>query len=175
MTSEILAAAFVTGILVKIVDQFEDKKVKLFKNANTLLGITYGFLIAYVMLKSDLVANLWMAAVLGNLIAGKVDSAGHRLGIFSMLFILAVFGFPRFDAHLLVIFVLAAYLDEFAIELGKKRRIKNEFIARMASYRLLLELTAFAVSFYTAQWIIFASILFFDVGYMVVAEAGKKY
>ncbi len=170
MTSEILAAAFVTGILIKIVDQFEDKKTKLFRNANTLLGTAYGFLTAYVMLKSGLVANLWMAAVLGNVLAGKIDAAGHRIGIFSMLVILSFLGFPKFDAYLLAIFVVAAYLDEFLTELAKRSKIKNEFIARMAPYRLLLKAAAFAASIYTGQWVIFASILLFDIGYVIASK-----
>ncbi len=175
MTSEILAAAFVTGILVKIVDQIEDKKIKLMENVNVFLGITYGFLIAYVMLKSEIVASLWMAAVLGNIIAGKIDAPGHRLGIFSMMLMLAVFGFPKIDAYLLVIFVLAAYFDEFLKGLSDKRKIKNKAIAKIASYRLLLEASAFAVSFYTGRWILFASILLFDIGYIIAAKLGKRY
>lgn len=172
MTSEILAAAFVTGIIVKLVDQAEDRKIRLFRNANALLGIAYGFLIAYVMLKSDLVANLWMAAVLGNVLAGKIDAPGHRTGIFSMLFALAVLGFPEFNPYLLAVFALAAYLDEFLPALAKKIKIKNKTAVRMASYRLLLEAAAFAVSFLSGQWVLFASILLFDLGYIIASKAG---
>ncbi len=175
MTSEILAAAFVTGILIKIVDQFEDKKTKLFRNANTLLGITYGFLTAYVMLKSGLVANLWMAAVLGNVLAGKIDAAGHRIGIFSMLVILSFLGFPKFDAYLLAIFIVAAYSDELLKDFNDNKKIKNKTVAVIAPYRVILKVAAFAVSFYTWQWILFASILLFDAGYLIAAKASKRY
>lgn len=176
MTAEILAAAFVTGIVVKLTDQIEDKKIKnrTIKNFSPLLGTFYGFLIAYVILKSPAVANLWMAAVLGNMLAGKIDSTAHKLGLFSMLATLSIFGFPSFNVILLVLFFAAAYLDEFLKGLGESGKIKSIIFNKIVEYRLILEATAFAVSLYTAQWILFASILIFDLGYVAVNELTKN-
>lgn len=172
MAPEILAAAFATGILVKLVDQIEDKKLKM-KNMSALLGIFYGFLIAYVMIKSPIVANLWMAAVLANIAAGKIDAAGHRFGIFTMLIVLILMGFPQFNFYLIALFLITAYFDEHLKNMGDARKIKNKTFAKMASYRVVLELTAFAVSVYTGEWILFASILAFDVGYAMINKLNK--
>ncbi|MBI3413138.1 MAG: hypothetical protein HY051_03595 [Candidatus Aenigmarchaeota archaeon] len=177
MASDILAAAFVTGIIVKLTDQMEDKNKKSnsMKNIPAFLGTVYGVLISYVMLKSPVVANLWMAAVLGNILAGNMDVKGHRIGIFTMLSVLAVFGFPKFESYLLLVFTVAAYFDEFLKDLGESGKIKSTIFNRIVEYRLILEATAFAVSLYTAQWILFASIFLFDLGYIIVNELTKRH
>ncbi len=172
MVTEILAAAFATGIVVKIVDDISDKKLKI-KNTSTLFGMFYGFLIAYVMIKSPAVADLWMAAVLANIAAKKIDATGHRFGIFTMLTALILMGFPRFNFYFVSLFLIAAYLDEYLKNMSDARKIKNKFIGKAASYRIVLELTVFAVSVYTGQWILFASILAFDIGYAIVNRLNR--
>lgn len=172
MAIEILAAAFATGIVVKLVDEIEDGKDKTRKKsggAAALLGIFYGFLMAYVMIKSALVANLWMAAVLANVLAGKIDAAGHRLGVFSMLLILSITGFPKFEAGLLAFFALAAFSDEFLEGLAEKRKIRGRIASKMAQLRAVLEISALAASIYLNQWMLFASILLFDTGYVLAS------
>ncbi|MBI4177106.1 MAG: hypothetical protein HY516_01960 [Candidatus Aenigmarchaeota archaeon] len=174
MAPELFAAAFAAGIVVKLVDQIEDDGLKL-KNTALLFGLFYGFLLAYVMIKSSLAANLWMAAVLANVLAGKIDAPGHRLGVFSMLFILSIIGFPKFDASLLALFALAAYADEFLEGLGERKKIKNKSLSKIARLRAVLEITAFAVSVYTGQWTLFALILLFDAGYIAASVRAGKY
>ncbi len=177
MTPEILAAAFVSGIIVKLTDRIGDKKIKnkSIKNFSALLGITYGFLTAYVILKSPIVASLWMAAVLGNILAGNIDSIGHRFGLFAMLAMLAMSGFPQFNAYSLALFVVASYADEVLKNLSDAKKIKNKTFAKIAPYRVLLETAAFITSLHTGQWILFISILFFDIGYVIAAKSGKLY
>ena len=172
MSTETLAAAFATGIVVKIVDEISDKKLKI-KNASALFGMFYGFLIAYVMIKSPVAADLWMAAVLANIAAGKIDATGHRFGVIFMLTALILMGFPRFNLYFVALFLAAAYFDEHLKNMSDARKIKNKAIAKAASYRIVLELTAFAVSIYTGQWIIFASILAFDIGYAIVNKLNR--
>lgn len=171
--TEILAAAFMTGILVKLVDDIEDKKLKI-KNVSVFLGMFYGFLTGYVIIKSPIAANLWMAAVLANIAAGKIDATGHRFGIFAMLSTLVLIGFPQFNFYFILLFLIAAYFDEHLKNMSDSRKIRNKKLSKLASYRLLLEMSAFAVSVYTGQWILFASILFFDLGYALIGKLNDK-
>ncbi len=165
MSLEIIAAAFATGILVKFTDDTHDKPIKRFRSAEMFLGFVYGVLLSYVALKSADVANLWIAAVLANLLAGKLDSRGHRAGAFAMFVILSVFGFPALQPVLFFPFLAAAYADEFFEKDTKK--IKNKAFAAMLSYRPFLEVAAFSASVLTGAWIIFASIAAFDTGYIL--------
>ena len=175
MTANILAAALATGIIIKIVDNIEDKHIKSMKTLSVPFGIVYGFLIAYVMVSSSLVANLWMAAVLGNLVAGKIDAAGHRFGLFFMFVILSIIGFPVFDIPMLLIFLAATYADELSSDLNDAKKIKNKLVSRILSYRPFLEVTAFAISLQTGEWLLFLSIFVFDIGYCLTSKlAGKR-
>ncbi len=167
---DILIAAFATGMFVKVVDDIEGRPMKWLNRASVALGGFYGLLISYVMLRSALVANLWMAVVLGNLIAGKIDSPGHRSGLFSMLVTVSIFGFPKFEPALLAVFIAAAYADEFFKGLSDRKKFRSGFFSSLVSHRVLSEVAAFVVSFYTTQWLLFASIFAFDAGYLLTSR-----
>ncbi|MFH0889923.1 MAG: hypothetical protein V1836_02140 [Candidatus Aenigmatarchaeota archaeon] len=167
---EIIAAAFATGILVKFVDDIHDKPMKRFKNVEMFFGFSYGLLLSYVALKSADVANLWIAVVLANFLAGKLDSPGHRIGAFSMFAILFILGFPMLQPALFLIFLAAAYADEFFSDLADAKKIKNKTIAKIILCRPFLEVAAFVAAAITATWIIFASIIAFDLGYVATKK-----
>lgn len=105
------ALAALTGILVKSVDQLED----VFKKENKakfILAILYGILIGFSISFSSF-SSLWIAVLLAQLIAGKVDRKSHMLGVGVAIVFIAIFGINEINLTNFLILLIFASIDEF--------------------------------------------------------------
>ncbi len=170
----VLFYLFLTGVLTKFADLIADEGLQIRKIFSYAIGIVYGALIAYVLATQPLLAPLGLAVVLSVLLTQKIDRKPHNIGIASIFLFLAMWGFPRVDVVLAVVFLAAGSLDEIGNDLADKGRIRSA-ARKIFEYRLVLEITAFLVSLITWQWIIFIGMLSFDVGYRLTTELGKRF
>jgi len=182
----LLAISFFTGISTKIVDLIEDDGLKLFKFDKFVFAVIYGLLIGYVISNYNVVAPLWMGAVFALIIARKIDTKAHVVGLISALMFVGFFGFGKINILFLIIFLIAGFLDEILSDfaegspllknplLKKPNKIKiNKNIKKILEMRPLLEISALVVSFVILDFSLFGAILFFDVGYNLTARYGK--
>lgn len=163
----ILILAFFVGLLVKLTDQIVDEGLNCIKYSEYLFGSLYGILMAQIVVSSNsLVASLWIGLIIGVIITNKIDHLSHMLAIGSFLLYLGIIGFPALSALYLIIFTIAAALDEIIEE-----RIKaKERLLNLLKKFVGLEMVSFIVSIITGIWTVFLSILLFDLGYIIIAR-----
>jgi len=170
---EVLPVVFLTGFLNRIADMVADDGMKLNMNVAYIAGILYGFLIAYTITHYPLLAPLGLAVVLSVLMTGKIDHPVHYLGISSMLFFSAFFGFFRTDMAVLVFFIAAAAIDEIGNGLSDRKRIRG-IAGEFFRLRLTLDAAAFFISLASGSWIIFLSIIAYDLGFTYIFTRGVR-
>jgi len=169
----IFLAAFFTGFLTKFVDLKYDNKLKINEIFILIAGFVYGFLIAFAISESWIIAPLWLGIVLGLIFTKKIDVLGHYIGIGSMIIFLIIFGIPQINIFLLTLFTLLCVAEEIINDKIDKIKKKN-LIFKILKYRPILEITALIVSIITGYWIIFFMLLSFDIAYILTDYFGIK-
>ncbi|MBD3310147.1 hypothetical protein GF351_02925 [Candidatus Woesearchaeota archaeon] len=160
----ILLIALLTGFLTKLTDMIDEHGLRFFRGASILFGSIYGILIGYVISSSAVVAPLWIGAFIGVMIFGKIDAAGHYAGLAAALLYLLIFGMPSFSWLLLAVFMISSAKDEFWVWYKRKNRLKG-WLGRLIELRPTTETAAFAASLITGAWMLWLSILCFDIAY----------
>ncbi|MFN7991820.1 MAG: hypothetical protein U0R44_06730 [Candidatus Micrarchaeia archaeon] len=148
--------AFIAGVLVKLVDDLEDER----KTSSALkypLALAYGLIIGY-LIGSSAFSVLFLAALIAQVFARKIDTISHKIGFTVAILSLLAFGFPPLDIPLFAFFLILAFLDE-ADFLGKLHPITE--------YRLVLKAGALLMVAF-GRWDYFAGIICFDIGYEAV-------
>ncbi|MFH1056523.1 MAG: S-adenosylmethionine decarboxylase [Candidatus Micrarchaeota archaeon] len=169
-----LVVAFVVGFLSKLTDVQVDEKKFIAKNFKFATGLAYGILYALLLSFGIQFATLFLGIAIAVLLAGKIDSKPHQFAIAGFLFALVFFGLPQVNLLFLVLFVAFALLDEFWNDYFDVRRSKS-LLAKIAKYRLSLEAFAFVLSVYSNDWLFFAGIIAYDVGYWLAIFASSLF
>ncbi len=157
-------AAFLSGFAVKIVDWIDDERKK--KTPDSIryaIAIIYGLLIGYVIGNATF-AMIFLAALIAQVFAKKIDTKAHQLGFLVAAISLFWFGFPELDLPLFVFFAALAFLDEIDF-LGKLHPITE--------YRLLLKIAAL-VPLAMGRIDYFIGIIAFDLGYLGFQALSKN-
>ncbi len=147
--------SLVSGSLVKVADFLEDD---LKSNASIrfaipcLYGLFIGFLIAYAPF-----STIFLAALIAQLIAGKIDNMSHRIGFGIALISLFFFGIPSIETGYLLAFVILAFLDESELP---------EVLSMFREHRLFLPAGAL-VLIAAGVWDYAIGIILFDIGYRI--------
>ena len=155
--------SFLSGALVKFVDDIEDKKKKWqIANSHWLMAVLYGIIIGYLISQATF-SMLFLAALFAQALAGKIDRKSHVIGFLVAIILAAYFGLPTLEQIPFAIFLIAAYLDEMT--LFGKLKIFTE-------YRLFLKIAALAfIVIGRLDYLI--SIIAFDLGYMLMEKYTK--
>ena len=145
--------ALFAGALVKAVDWLDDDK-KSRHPVKFLLAIFYGIAIGYVIGTASF-ALIFLAALIAQVLARKVDTMAHIVGLAFAVISLPFFGIPYIDLPILAYFLVLAFLDE------------GEYIGKLkflSDYRPFLKVGALPFAF-VGRWDYFVGILIFDFGY----------
>ena len=170
----LLVISLLTGISTKLVDLIEDDGLRLFKFDKYIFAVIYGILLGYIISNYNLIAPLWIGAIFASILAKKIDTKAHVIGLISSLIFVAFFGLGKISILFLIIFLIAAFLDEILSDLADgKSLFKTQFlkfkvnknIKKIFELRPLLEISALAVSFIIGDFSVFLAILLFDLGY----------
>jgi hypothetical protein len=154
--------AFIAGILVKWVDWIDDDE----KGRSKLkypLAIAYGLIIGY-LISSAPFAEIFLAAVVAQIFARKIDTQAHLIGFAVIALSLLFFGFPQISLAFFVYFLALAFLDEQEYA-GKLKQLSD--------YRPFLKVGSLVMLFF-GRWEYPAGILIFDAGYLLFQELKKK-
>lgn len=154
---EYILLAFLAGILVKIVDYIEDNR----RGKNPLkwpAAILYGFLIGHLISLAPF-SMVFLAAVVSQVLARKVDTKAHVLAFIVVIFSLLYFGLPELVVLPFVAFLLFSSLDELDHLIFWKKPVWVQ------EFRPFLELATIPFLF-LGQWYFLAGIVAFDVGYI---------
>ncbi|MFH1785599.1 MAG: hypothetical protein ABH842_04165 [Candidatus Micrarchaeota archaeon] len=150
---ELLALAFLAGLLVKVVDWMEDdRKTSIWHKIP--LAFAYGILVGFVTSSASF-GLLFLGALLAQILARKIDTFTHRFGFLVTICALVVFGFPQIEGIWLIYFMVLAFLDE------------QDYIGRLrplVKYRPFLKVGS-AILIIIGRWDYFLGIIIFDIGY----------
>jgi hypothetical protein len=128
----LLVISLLSGSLIKLTDDIEDKNLSS-KIYAIPAGLAYGLFIGYLMISDTGAALLFGGIVLGNLITGKINSAGHYSGLAAILAVFFLYGTKLFP----LVFLIAALaaLDELGDLIQTPK-----FMEFIFEYRLILKL-----------------------------------
>ncbi len=171
----LLAAAVVTGALVKLADDQADRKVFFFKYGQQAAGVAYGVLLGSLMTASAVPSAVFTAMLAGNIAAGKIDRTPHYVGAAIALCVLAAIGFPQgFSFALFLLLAAAALADEKLHDWSERKLLKNEkvnaIVHAVGENRGVLKLAGLAASAATGEWLVLAAIIAFDLGYVAIEK-----
>ncbi|VVB86420.1 Uncharacterised protein [uncultured archaeon] len=131
MSFLILITGFLSGSLIKLTDDIEDKNL-LHKLYAIPCGLAYGLLMGYLMISDTDAALLFGGIILGNLVTGKINSMGHYFGLGAIFVVIFLYGI-KLSLIVLPIAALAA-LDEIGDLIHAPK-----FLELIFKYRLILK------------------------------------
>ena len=154
---------FASGFFMKISDDCYDVKHDLISASvfSVLCALTCG--LAAI---SDVGADyIFIAILIGNLLAFKVDGLHHVLCMIIFVIICLAFGIPNINLFILLICVVAALVDEIGHETIPKVT-ENKFINLFFEYRFIMKLVIFALAVggVFSIWV-FVYFILFEIAY----------
>ena len=171
----LLVVSFFTGIFTKLVDLIEDNGLRLFKFDKFIFAVIYGLLIGYVISNYNVVAPLWIGTIFALILTKKIDTKAHVIALISALIFVTFFGLGKINIIFLIIFLIAAFLDEILSDFVERSSLKiklNKNIKKILELRPLLEISALIISIIIWDFSLFLAILSFDGGYILISKIG---
>ena len=163
----LLALMFACGAFTKFADNLIDQAYKSrWPWLQYLTGLVYGLLAGYLITVSSEFATLIIAITIGVLVAGKIDSKAHQIGIATIFAIVALFGLPAISFFLVALFSGLGFFDEllndFVDRLREKGKHLNKVLQNIVNARLSLEFGTIAVGIATGNWNYFLAVFSFE-------------
>jgi hypothetical protein len=154
--------------LVKLTDDIEDKNLDIHRLYAIPGGLTYGFVMGYLMLIDIDASFLFGGITLGCLIAGKIDSRGHYFGLSAIITVVFLFGI-KLSPLVLLIAALAA-LDEI-----KDMIHIPKFLDFVFEYRLILKIGILILVILKIMGLNALIALFaFDIAYILTGRINRR-
>lgn len=177
MFNILLAASYaLSGFFMKFSDDEYDEK------SNTamavVLGIICGAFTAYASSISTDAACIFIAILIGNVLALKVDGIHHIATMASFLILFFLFGFPSFEAASILVVItciIGAVIDEIGND-NESLYAKSKFLEYFFDYRftlkvvILLLVVAGLLDFWS-----FICFLCFEIAYEIARTLFEKY
>lgn len=140
MFNIILAASYMmSGFFMKLSDDEYDEKSSIF--SAVLLGIICGAFTAYASSINTDAACIFIAILIGNILALKVDGIHHIATMASFLILFVLLGFPQFTTTSLIVIVfciIGAVIDEWGND-NETIYAKSAFLEYFFDYRFALK------------------------------------
>lgn len=132
----------------------------------TVFGVFCGIASALASVYSIEAAYIFIAILIGNLIALKVDGLHHIITLILFIVILLIGGIPDMSLVVLLICILAAFSDEVGHELISKVT-QNKFLNLFFEYRFVMKVVILllAVCGVFNIWI-FVCFILFEISYV---------
>ena len=165
MSYIILAILFLlSGFFMKYSDDLFDVNDDL--RFASVFGVLCAVTSAAATVYSIEAAYIFIAILIGNLIALKVDGIHHIITLIIFVLICLLFGIPELNLIVLLICILAALSDEIGHELISKFT-QNKFLNLFFEYRFVMKIVIFllAVCGVFNIWI-FVCFLLFEISYV---------
>ena len=160
-----------SGALMKLTDDIEDRELLLPKKIAYLTGIAYGATIGLLMVFNENAAYLFSGIIIGCLVTNKIDAESHYLALGTILLIVFSKGLVLFMPLVLIIMVLAA-IDELTSNSRNTRTSLNKIL----DYRVVLKIGIILLAiFEIVHWYAAVYILSFDAAYVTTDRIANKF
>lgn len=161
-----------SGFFMKLSDDEYDE------NGNLYLAIVYGILCALASAIASVfdlgAAYVFIAILIGNLLAFKIDGIHHIITLAIFALICFIGGIPQLNIVILLISILAAISDEVGHELIDNYT-ENKLIQLFFEYRFVMKIVVFILAVCGAfSFRTFIFFMLFEVSYVVAEGVLKK-
>lgn len=127
---------FLSGFFMKLSDdEYDEKSNKLLA---IILGLLCGLFTALASFSNADAACIFIAILLGNIIAFKVDGTHHLATMAIFVVLLVILGFPAINFFALAICMIGAIIDEWGND-NKRIYSKSKFFEYFFDYRFTLK------------------------------------
>lgn len=131
----------------------------------SVFGILCGIASALASVYSLEAAYIFLAILIGNFLALKVDGIHHIITLIIFIVILLIFGIPELNLIVLLVCVLAALSDEVGHELISKFT-QNKFLNLFFEYRFVMKIVILLLAVFGVFDIwIFVCFILFEISY----------
>lgn len=174
MSYIILAILFLlSGFFMKYSDDFFDVKGNLL--FASILGVFCGLACGVATVSDVGAAYIFIAILIGNLMALKIDGIHHIIALVVFVIICLICGIPDVSLIVLLICVLAALGDEVGHETISKIT-DNLFLNMFFEYRFVMKIVIFLLAICGAFNIsVFICFILFELGYTVAGICFEKF
>ena len=160
------------GFFMKYSDDFYDE------NHNILFASIFGILCAIACgvatISNAGAAYIFLAILIGNLIALKVDGIHHAITLIVFVIVCLIGGIPDLNLVVLLICIVAALSDEIGHETISKIT-DNGFLNLFFEYRFVMKIVIFALAFGGAFSVaVFIYFIMFEIAYLFAGIIFEK-
>lgn len=144
------------------------------KNKAIFLGILCGLFTAFASIINQDAAIIFIAILIGNLIAFKVDGIHHIATLITFVILILIFGISNISLLALVIAILGAFIDEKGND-NLKIYNKSKFLKFFFDYRFTMKIAILLLAilgFLSFESFIF--FLLFEISYEFAGFIFKK-
>jgi hypothetical protein len=161
-----------SGFFMKFSDDlFDERHDVVFA---TFLGILCAIASAAATLYSVEAAYIFLAILIGNLIALKIDGIHHIVTLIIYIVICLVFGFPELSFTILLICILSALMDEVGHEMIPKVT-ENRFLNLFFEYRFVMKIVICLLAVCGVfNILIFVCFILFELSYVTAGVVFEK-
>lgn len=140
----------------------------------SVIGILCGVASAFATVYDTGAAYIFIAILIGNLLALKVDGIHHIITLAVFLVICIILGIPEISIVVLLVCILSALSDEIGHELISKVT-ENKFLNLFFEYRFVMKVVILllAISGVFDIWI-FACFISFEIAYEIAGIIFEK-
>ena len=132
----------------------------------SVFGVFCGIASALAAVYSIEAAYIFIAILIGNLIAFKVDGLHHIITLIIFIFIFLVGGIPDLNLVVLLICILAAFSDEVGHELISKVT-QNKVLNLFFEYRFVMKIVILLLAVCGVfNILIFVCFILFEISYV---------
>ncbi|MBE6502507.1 MAG: hypothetical protein E7Z79_08745 [Methanobrevibacter thaueri] len=160
----ILAILFLlSGFFMKYSDDFFDEKHDL--KFASIFGVLCGLASAIATVSDVGAAYVFIAILIGNLIALKVDGIHHIISMAIFVVVCLICGIPDLNLIVLLVCIVGALSDEIGHEtIGKVT--DNTFLNLFFEYRFVMKIVIFVLAFAGAfDVFVFICFILFELAY----------
>ncbi len=141
----------------------------------SILGVLCAIASAFATVYSVEAAYIFLAILIGNFIALKVDGIHHIITLIIYIIICLIFGFPELSLVILLICILAAFSDEVGHELIS-RYTDNIFLNLFFEYRFVMKVVILVLAIFGIFDIwIFLCFISFEIAYEFAGIVFEKF
>ena len=154
---------FLSGLFMKISDdEYDVKGNKLY---SLIFGLVCAVFAAYATVTNADAAYIFIAILIGNFIALKVDGLHHIITLIFFVIICFIFGIPDISIWILIICILAAFFDEIGHDkIGNF--VENKYVNLFFEYRCVMKVVILLLAIFGVfdLWT-FIFFILFECGY----------
>ncbi|MDO5851506.1 MAG: hypothetical protein Q4Q23_03375 [Methanobacteriaceae archaeon] len=137
-----------SGFFMKLSDDGLDEQNQLLYSI--LMGILCAIFTGLAVYLSSDATCVFISILVGNFLALKIDSINHIITALVFLVILLIIGVHNYSILLLIICIIAAFIDEIGNDKADKNELNNDgnlsLIDKFFKYRFTLKVVIFILS-----------------------------